>query len=131
MLLTAAGLTAYDLQLKPQPMLAESWELSPDATQVKLNLRKGVQWHNGRELTSDPKALALLTFAEIPFFMALPLVAPPDLPADRVKALQNGFMAMTMIRACGRRCRSWSRMSPIFFRLCASDTNRCNVASLA
>ena len=49
----------------------------------------------GRELTNDPKALALLTFAEIPFFMALPVVAPPDLHADRAKALQNGFMAMT------------------------------------
>ena len=42
----------------------------------------------GRELTSDPKALALLAFAETPFFMALPLVAPPDLPADRAKALR-------------------------------------------
>jgi tripartite-type tricarboxylate transporter receptor subunit TctC len=49
----------------------------------------------GRELTSDPKALALLAFAEIPFFMALPIVAPPDLPADRARALQDGFMAMT------------------------------------
>ena len=26
--------------------------------------------------------------------MALPLVAPPDLPADRATALQAGFMAM-------------------------------------
>jgi tripartite-type tricarboxylate transporter receptor subunit TctC len=49
----------------------------------------------GRELTSDPKALALLAFAETPFFMALPVVAPPDLPADRAKALQDAFMAMT------------------------------------
>jgi tripartite-type tricarboxylate transporter receptor subunit TctC len=49
----------------------------------------------GRELTNDPKALALLSFAETPFFMALPLVAPPDIPADRAKALQDGFMAMT------------------------------------
>ena len=49
----------------------------------------------GRELTSDPKALALLAFAEAPFFMALPVVAPPDLPPDRAKALQDGFMAMT------------------------------------
>jgi tripartite-type tricarboxylate transporter receptor subunit TctC len=49
----------------------------------------------GRELTSDPKALAMLAFAEAPFFMALPVVAPPDLPADRAKALQTGFMAMT------------------------------------
>ena len=48
-----------------------------------------------RELTSDPKALSLLAFAEAPFFMALPLVAPPDLPPDRAKALQAAFMDMT------------------------------------
>jgi tripartite-type tricarboxylate transporter receptor subunit TctC len=49
----------------------------------------------GRELTKDPKALALLDFAEAPFYMALPVVAPPDLPPDRAKALQTAFMAMT------------------------------------
>lgn len=49
----------------------------------------------GRELTSDPKVISLLAFAEAPFFMALPLVAPPDLPPDRAKALQAAFMAMT------------------------------------
>jgi tripartite-type tricarboxylate transporter receptor subunit TctC len=48
----------------------------------------------GRELTKDPKALRLLDFAEAPFFMALPLVAPPGLPAERAAALQSGFMAM-------------------------------------
>ena len=46
-------LTAYDQNLKPQPMLAESWEFSSDYKQLKLNLRKGVQFHSGRELTSD------------------------------------------------------------------------------
>jgi peptide/nickel transport system substrate-binding protein len=46
-------LTRYDDQQRPQPMLAESWELSPDATQIKLNLRKGVQFSSGREFTSD------------------------------------------------------------------------------
>jgi peptide/nickel transport system substrate-binding protein len=46
-------LTAYDDNLKPQPQLAESWDQSSDATQIKLNLRKGVQFHSGRELTSD------------------------------------------------------------------------------
>ena len=49
----------------------------------------------GRELTKDPNALALLDFAEAPFYMALPVVAPPDLPPDRAKALQTAFMAMT------------------------------------
>ena len=44
---------AYDDTLKPIPSLAESWELSDDYTQIKLNLRKGVQFHTGRELTSD------------------------------------------------------------------------------
>jgi tripartite-type tricarboxylate transporter receptor subunit TctC len=53
----------------------------------------------GRELTSDPKARALLNFAETPFFMALPLVAPPDIPADRAKALQSAFMDMTKDQA--------------------------------
>lgn len=49
----------------------------------------------GRELTKDPNGLALIKFAEAPFFMALPLVAPPDVPADRAKALQAAFMEMT------------------------------------
>ncbi len=46
-------LTALDEQGQPQPQLAESWELSGDAKQLKLSLRKGVQFHTGRELTSD------------------------------------------------------------------------------
>ncbi len=48
-----------------------------------------------RELTSDPDVLALIEFAELPFLMALPFVAPPDIPADRARALRDGFMAMT------------------------------------
>jgi tripartite-type tricarboxylate transporter receptor subunit TctC len=47
-----------------------------------------------RELVKDPNALALLKFAELPFFMALPFVAPPDLPPERATALRNGFMQM-------------------------------------
>jgi peptide/nickel transport system substrate-binding protein len=46
-------LTRYDDDLKVQPMLAESWEQSPDARQLTLHLRKGVTFHNGREFTSD------------------------------------------------------------------------------
>ncbi len=46
-------LTAYDDKLQPQPRLAESFELSSDSTQLKLNLRKGVTYHTGREFTSE------------------------------------------------------------------------------
>ena len=48
-----------------------------------------------RELVSDPADLALLEFAELPFFMALPLVAPPGIPPDRAAALKDAFMAMS------------------------------------
>jgi peptide/nickel transport system substrate-binding protein len=53
-------LTAYDSSLKPQPMLAESWDFSPDYKTFKLNLRKGVQYHNGREMTSEDVKYSLL-----------------------------------------------------------------------
>src|SRR2546425_1281972 len=47
-----------------------------------------------RELTDDGSALALIEFAELPFFMALPFAAPPDIPPDRAKVLQTAFAAM-------------------------------------
>jgi len=46
-------LTQYDASGDVQPMLAESWDVSPDFKRVKFNLRHGVQFHTGRELTSD------------------------------------------------------------------------------
>jgi tripartite-type tricarboxylate transporter receptor subunit TctC len=49
----------------------------------------------GRELTSDPKGQSLIAFAEAPFFIALPIAAPPGLPPDRAKALQTAFMDMS------------------------------------
>jgi peptide/nickel transport system substrate-binding protein len=46
-------LTQYDDKLQPQPMLAESFDVSSDDTQIRFTLRKGVQFHTGREFTSD------------------------------------------------------------------------------
>jgi peptide/nickel transport system substrate-binding protein len=43
----------YGDHLEIQPRLAESWELSSDNKQIKLNLRKSVLFHDGREFTSD------------------------------------------------------------------------------
>ncbi|MBV8087310.1 MAG: ABC transporter substrate-binding protein, partial [Chloroflexi bacterium] len=40
-------------QIDPEPRLAESWDIDPTFMKFKLNLRKGVQYHTGRELTSD------------------------------------------------------------------------------
>src|SRR5205814_4971324 len=46
-------LITYDEKFTPQPRLAESWDLSTNAKRIKFTLRKGVQFHSGRELTSD------------------------------------------------------------------------------
>ena len=64
------ALTRYDDKLQPQPVLAESFDVTSDLRTFKFVLRKGVQFHNGRELTSedikqnllwvrDPKSQAL------------------------------------------------------------------------
>src|SRR5207248_703291 len=39
---------------------AESWDVTPDAKQITFHLRKGVMWHNARELTSDDVKYSLL-----------------------------------------------------------------------
>lgn len=36
-----------------EPWLAESYEVSPDGLSVTLHLRKGIKFHNGREVTAD------------------------------------------------------------------------------
>lgn len=46
-------LVYFDYDLQQQPALAESWDVASDFTRIKLNLRKGVTFHNGREFTSE------------------------------------------------------------------------------
>jgi tripartite-type tricarboxylate transporter receptor subunit TctC len=53
----------------------------------------------GRELAPDDEARALIEFAELPFFMAMPFLAPPGIPEDRAKALRSAFMAMAKDQA--------------------------------
>ena len=46
-------MTFYDENLQPQPWLAESWDINDNFTEIVLKLRQGVQFHSGRELTSE------------------------------------------------------------------------------
>lgn len=47
------GLTTYDDELNLQPGLAESWEQSEDGLTWTFQLRQGVMFHNGREMTAE------------------------------------------------------------------------------
>ncbi len=42
-----------------EPWLAESWEVSQDGLSVTLHLRKGIKFHNGREVTADDVVWAI------------------------------------------------------------------------
>lgn len=47
------GLLAFDAKFQVAPQLAEKWEVSQDGLTYTFHLRKGVKFHNGRELTAD------------------------------------------------------------------------------
>jgi peptide/nickel transport system substrate-binding protein len=46
-------LTLYNEQGFPKPSLAESWQVGRDGLSWTFKLRRGVKFHNGRELTAD------------------------------------------------------------------------------
>jgi ABC-type transport system substrate-binding protein len=47
------GLVRFDARFNPMPALAEYWMVSPDGTRLTFYLRKGVRFHNGRDLTAE------------------------------------------------------------------------------
>lgn len=52
------SLVLLDDQLQPTPWLAESWD-TPDDTTYVFQIRRGVQFHIGREMTADDVAFSL------------------------------------------------------------------------
>lgn len=66
------GLMTFNVfTMQPEPLLAESWETSPDGLQWTFHLRKDVRWHDGVPLTADD---VVFTFTD--------LIFNPDIPAS-------------------------------------------------
>lgn len=56
-------LVLYDVNYtKLQGDLAESWEISSDATQFTFKLRKGILWHDGQPFTSEDVKFSIELF---------------------------------------------------------------------
>jgi len=53
------SLFAFDENYAPQPMLALSWDLDETGTVATFYLRRGVLFHNGKEMTSDDVVASL------------------------------------------------------------------------
>jgi ABC-type transport system substrate-binding protein len=47
------GLTQWGENSQPAPGLAEKWEISADGRTYTFTLKKGVKFHNGREVTAE------------------------------------------------------------------------------
>jgi ABC-type transport system substrate-binding protein len=53
------GLTTWGENNTPVPNLAEKWEISSDGKTYTFNLKKGVKFHNGREMKADDVAFSI------------------------------------------------------------------------
>ena len=53
------GLVAFDAHLNVVPALAQSWSASRDGLVWTFHLRKGVQFHNGREMNAEDVVYSL------------------------------------------------------------------------
>lgn len=71
----------YDDNWKPQPYLAQSWEVSSDGLTVTLHLVKDVLFHDGHPLTSEDVAFSIMAIkANHPFQTMLEAVDKVDTP---------------------------------------------------
>lgn len=54
------GLLYLDNDLKPQPLLAEKWDISADGLTYTFKLRPNVKWHDGQPFTSADVSYTIL-----------------------------------------------------------------------
>jgi tripartite-type tricarboxylate transporter receptor subunit TctC len=67
-----------------------------------------------RELLSEKSDVDFLDFAELPFFIALPVAAPAGVPPERLAALRQGFAALAGDQALLDEARKMNyEVSPI------------------
>lgn len=57
--LISDGLVAYDAKGRYVPMVARSWEESPDGRTLTFHLRNGVLWHDGTPVTAHDVAYTI------------------------------------------------------------------------
>ncbi|MFA5027493.1 MAG: ABC transporter substrate-binding protein [Candidatus Methylomirabilota bacterium] len=59
------NLLAFDAKYQVVPQLAERWEISKDGKVYTFHLRKGVKFHNGREMTAEDVRASIERFRKI------------------------------------------------------------------
>jgi ABC-type dipeptide transport system, periplasmic component len=86
------GLLTFDFNLKPQPELAESWEVSPDGKVYTFHLVKNAKWHDGKPFTA-----ADVVFSTSKFLMeAHPRARATFSKCEKIEALDDYTVRFTL-----------------------------------
>ncbi|GAP35786.1 ABC transporter substrate-binding protein [Piscinibacter sakaiensis] len=79
----------FDDQWKPQPYLAESWELAKDGKSLTLKLRRNAVFHDGKPITSADVAFSVMAIkANHPFSTMLGPVEKVDTPDPQTAVIR-------------------------------------------
>jgi len=57
-------LVRLDQDVKPQPEMAESWDFSGDYKRMQIKLKKGLTFHNGKEVTADDVVATIVRYQD-------------------------------------------------------------------
>jgi len=91
------GLFGNDLQFRPKQDLAEIYEMSKDGKTATFTLRKGITFHNGKEMTSADVAASLRRFTSL-----ANVGKPIGARLDAIKAPDKHTVVMTFKQPTGR-----------------------------
>jgi len=92
----AEKLFAEDVNFKPVPMLAQDYTVNPEKTVYTLNLRQGVLFHNGKEMTSEDVVASLNRWGQYG-----PLGSMVYKFVDRVEAVDRYTVKINLKKPCG------------------------------
>ena len=116
------SLLTYDFNLAPQPMLAESWTISPDGRKYSFKLRRNVKWHDGKPFTADD---VVFTFSQF-----LVDVHPRSKPVfQRTKVTKVDDLTRSVLRSCPPTftgAATSEKIRPMLIRLVRGRSNSKN-----
>ncbi|WP_368415888.1 ABC transporter substrate-binding protein [Falsiroseomonas sp.] len=95
--------TAWTGDLSLRPGLAETWRRIDDRT-VEVDLRAGVRFHDGREMTAEDVAF---TFGPDRMFGRAGLTGPAAPPPEAVAGARGTFPAFDKVEILGRHKLRW------------------------
>ena len=108
------SLVEWDRNLNLKPALAESWRLSPDQRSITFNLRRGVRFHNGKELDAGDVKYSVEKMLNPPLPGSISTVG--QVPAFEGVDVVSKYVARLRLKARDARVfgfLAWGRYSPI------------------